>query len=111
MALSDCSRQVVWVKTLLSEIDIQLGPIPIYGDNQGSIFIASNPITKKRSKHIDICYHYICEVVEKKIVELFFINNPADLLTKNLGAIKFNQFCTQFGLQFLSPVAAATYCH
>ena len=66
----------------------------------------TNPITKKRSKHIDICYCYICEVVEKKIVDLFFIdsaNNPADLLTKNLGAIKFNQFRTQFGLQFLSP--------
>ena len=54
MALSDCSHQVVWVKTLLSEIGFNLTAIPICGDNQGSIFIASNLVTEKRSKHIDI---------------------------------------------------------
>jgi hypothetical protein len=59
MVLSDCSRQVVWMHTLLGELDYKLIAIPICGDNQGSIFIASNPVTEKRSKHIDIRYHYI----------------------------------------------------
>ena len=54
MALSDCSRQVVWMHTLLGELGYDLKPIPICGDNQGSIFISSNPVTEKRSKHIDI---------------------------------------------------------
>ena len=54
MALSDCSHQVVWVKTLLQKIGFNLNAIPIYGDNQGLIFITSNPVTEKRSKHIDI---------------------------------------------------------
>ena len=82
MALSDCSRQVVWMHTLLGELGYHLKPIPICGDNQGLIFIACNPVTKKRSKHIDICYHYIREVVERKLAEIFFIDgdkNPADL--------------------------------
>jgi hypothetical protein len=57
MALSDCSRQVVWMHTLMGELGYKLKPIPICGDNQGSIFIASNPVTEKRSKHIDIRYH------------------------------------------------------
>ena len=95
MALSDCSRQVVWMHTLLGELSYHLCPILICGDNQGSIFIASNPVTKKRSKHIDIRYHYIREVIEQKLAEVFFINgdkNPADLLTKNLGSIKFLLF-------------------
>ena len=64
MALSDCSRQVVWMHTLLGELGYHLKPILISGDNQGLIFIASNPVTKKWSKHIDICYHYIHEVIE-----------------------------------------------
>jgi hypothetical protein len=42
MSLSDTSRQLVWVKNLLIELDIQLSPILLYGDNQGSIFLASN---------------------------------------------------------------------
>ena len=64
VALSDCSRQVVWMHTLLGELGYKMKPIPICGDNQGSIFIASNPVTEKQSKHIDICFHYIWEVIE-----------------------------------------------
>ena len=103
MALSDCSRQVVWMHTLLGELGYHLHPIPICGDNQGSIFIASNPVTEKRSKHIDIRYHYIREVIERKLAEVFFIDgdkNPADLLTKNLGSVKFLLFRPEYGLRF-----------
>ena len=103
MALSDCSRQVVWMHILLGELSYNLGPIPICGDNQGLIFIASNLVTKKRSKHIDIRYHYIREVIERKLTEVYFIDgdkNPADLLTKNLGSVKFLQFCSKSSLHF-----------
>jgi hypothetical protein len=110
MALSDCSRQVVWMHSLFGELDTYLKPIPICGDNQGSIFIASNPVTEKRSKHIDIRYHYIREVVERKLAEVFFIDgdkNPADLLTKNLGSVKFLLFRPEYGLEFLQRDANA----
>ena len=103
MVLSDCSHQVVWYHTLMGELGYNLKPVPICGDNQGSIFITSNPVTKKRSKYIDIRYHYIREVIERKLVEVFFIDrdkNPADLLTKNLGSVKFLQFRPEYGLHF-----------
>ena len=103
MALSDCSRQVVWMHTLMGELGYHLKPVLICGDNQGSIFIASNPVIEKQSKHIDIRYHYIREVVERKFTEIFFIDgdkNPADLLTKNLGSVKFQLFRPEYGLQF-----------
>ena len=103
MALSDCSRQVVWMHTLMGELGYHLKPIPICGNNQGSIFITFNPVTEKRSKHIDIHYHYIREVVERKFAEIFFIDgdkNPADLLTKNLGSVKFQSLQPEYGLHF-----------
>ena len=53
MAISDCSRQAVWIKTMIEELGIKLKAIPIYGDNQGSIFIASNPVQESHTKHID----------------------------------------------------------
>ena len=105
MALSDSSRQVVWMHTLLGELGYHMKPIPICGDNQGSIFIASNPVTEKRSKHIDIRYHYIREVIARKLAEVYFIegeNNPADLLTKNLGVVKFRKFRAVLGLEFFN---------
>ncbi|TFY50378.1 hypothetical protein EVJ58_g11073, partial [Rhodofomes roseus] len=103
MSLSDCSRQVVWVKMLLKEIGYLLGALPICSDNQGAIFIGSNPVTERRSKHIDIRYHYIRELIEEKQVELFYIStdeNPADLFTKNLGRVKFLKFRGMLGLRF-----------
>ena len=80
-------------------------PIPLCGDNQGSIFLASNPVQEKRIKHIDLCYHYIREVIRSKKIELFFLEgaeNPADLFTRNLGRIKFQKFREQLGLEFYS---------
>jgi hypothetical protein len=105
MSLSDTSRQLVWVKNLLIELGIQLSPIPLYGDNQGSIFLASNPVQEKCIKHIDLRYHYIRDVVCLEQVELFFIEgaeNPVDMFTKNLGCVKFLKFREQLGLEFYS---------
>ena len=105
MSLSDMSRQVVWIHSLFKEIRIDLGPIPLCGDNQGSIFLASNPVQEKRIKHIDLRYHYIREVIRQKQIELLFIEGveiPADLFTKNLGRIKFLKFREQLGLEFYS---------
>ena len=106
IALSDCSFQVVWVKTLLQEISFNLNAIPICGDNQGLIFIMSNPVTEKRSKYIDIRYHYICNIITVGHVKVYFIdgeNNLADMFTKNLSHIKFNLFYPQLGLEFSPP--------
>ena len=88
---------------LLEEIGYKLVPLPICSYNQGSIFIISNPITERRSKHIDIRYHYVRELVEDKKVEVFYVStddNPADLFTKNLGRIKFLKFRGMLGLRF-----------
>src|SRR6202012_1228137 len=103
MLLCDTSRQLVWVHSLFSKLGINLQPIPLCGDNQGSIFLASNPVQEKWIKHIDIQYHYIHNVIQEKQVELFFIEgaeNPTDLFTKNLGHIKFLKFREQLRLVF-----------
>ena len=106
MALSDCSRQAVWMQHIYSELGLKHRATPIYADNQGSIFIASNPVQERRTKHIDVRYHYIRECVEEGKVELFWVptdENPADMFTKNLGHVKFLKFRSMLGLEFYSP--------
>ena len=63
MSLSDMSRQLVWIRSLFEKLGIQLMPIPLCGDNQGSIFLASNPVQERWIKHIDLRYHYIREII------------------------------------------------
>jgi len=104
MALSNCSHQVVWMHTLLGELGYHLKAVLICEDNQGSISTASNSITEKRLKHINICFHYICEVIDRGLVTLYFVdgeNNPTDLLTKNLRHTKFVKFRQMLSLELL----------
>ena len=103
LSSTEAKYMAIWIKTLIKELGIKIKSILIYGDNQGSIFIASNAVQESRTKHIDIHYHYICELVVAKEVELQFVPgemNPADMFTKNLQKIKFTQFWNQLGLEF-----------
>ena len=63
MVLSDCSCQAIWIWTLLHKLGYKEQPIPICRDNQGSILMALNPIMEKCTKHIDILYHFVCDMM------------------------------------------------
>ena len=56
-------------------------------DNQGCIAMTENPIIHKRSKHIDIKYHFTRERVEMGEVRLEYVateHQLADMMTKAL---------------------------
>ncbi|KDQ62767.1 hypothetical protein JAAARDRAFT_190047 [Jaapia argillacea MUCL 33604] len=90
MALSDTSRQTAWFRTLLSELgfDLTSQPTPLCADNQGAIFMSVNPVHDRRTKHVDIRYHFIREFIENKNAELYHVATEemiADTLTKSLA--------------------------
>ncbi|KAH8650460.1 hypothetical protein BGZ61DRAFT_311845, partial [Ilyonectria robusta] len=54
--------------------------------------ISKNSSYYKKSKHIDIAYHFTRDKVKKGNIQLFYIkskDNIADFFTKSLGAIEF----------------------
>lgn len=64
-------------------------------DNQGAIHMIKNYENTKRSKHIDIKYHFIKDIVSKRLVFVDYVDsklNIADIFTKALGTTKFTQF-------------------
>jgi hypothetical protein len=101
MCLSDTTRQIVWIESLFKELNFDIKEIALCGDNQGAIFLASNPAQEHHSKHIDIRYHYIQECVEEKKVILHYVPTTeqiADIMTKCLSHEKFNKFRNQLGI-------------
>ncbi|KAG4034616.1 hypothetical protein PC123_g28714 [Phytophthora cactorum] len=66
MALSEATQEAVWLKVFLCELGEMANDeaVKIYEDNQGSIALAKNPEFHKRTKHIDIRYHFVREKVE-----------------------------------------------
>ena len=104
MMLSDCSHQLVWISNLLSKIGFDILVPHLYGDNLRSLFWSTNPVQEKRSKHIDIWYHYVRDIIEDDKIKPYHIDgarNPVDILTKNIGQILFHQFHPLFGLEIL----------
>jgi hypothetical protein len=67
----------------------------MHGDNQDIIIFAKNLYFRERSKHIDICYYYIRDLVKKKKFIIEFIPTteiPANRLTKPLARVTFEYF-------------------
>lgn len=103
MALFEAVKEALWLKSLASSINIKITrPIIIYEDNTGCISIANNPTSHKRSKHIDIKYHFSREQVEKNEITFEHISTGdqiADALTKPLPQAKFLEFRAGMGIE------------
>ena len=68
--------------------------------------MTSNPVQEKCIKHMDICYHFIHQVLKNGKVMLYYIKgdkNPIDMFIKNLGHLKFLHFRGQLELEFYLP--------
>jgi hypothetical protein len=106
LALSDCLKECLWIRSLLSELGFpQLSTI-IYEDNEGAIAIAHNPVQRRRTKHIDIRHHFIRDLVASGAVTIKHLrtaNMIADLFTKPSGLVVFQKLI-DFLLGPLGPV-------
>ncbi|BBG92487.1 transposable element gene, partial [Prunus dulcis] len=62
-SLAHTASEIFWICSLLKEIHFYLDKHPlILCDNTSAIALASNPIFHARTKHIEIDYHYICDL-------------------------------------------------
>ena len=102
MALSQTTREAIWLRTLLAELNYpQEGATTLFEDNQSAIALAKNPVHHARSKHIDIQHHYIREKIESKEIDINYMPTDAmiaDALTKPLARPKFSKFVAEMGL-------------
>jgi hypothetical protein len=75
-----------------------VGPIVIYEDNQTAKRMAEE-IATKRSRHIDVRYHYVRELVRRGAVVIQDCRSDdmlADLLTKPLPKVRFYMLRDRF---------------
>jgi hypothetical protein len=105
IAMCEAGKEAVFLYEILQTIlPADRLPIAVLGDNLGSVQLAHNPEFYKRSKHIDMRYHYIRQLVEDNIVDLRQISshlNASDMLTKPLRA---DQSATALATLGIGPV-------
>ena len=65
-------------------------------DNQGAIKLSKNSVFHKRTKHIDVRYHFIRDHQLNNQIELQFIpteKQPADMFTKSICSPSLRKCC------------------
>ncbi|CAB4002480.1 Hypothetical predicted protein [Paramuricea clavata] len=89
IALSLAVQEAIWLQRLLYDVGFKIRkPITIFENNQGPIELAKNAKYHNRTKHIDICHHFVCERVQSKEINVVYCRTDdmkADILTKGLA--------------------------
>jgi hypothetical protein len=100
VSISEISKDLVFVKNVLDFLEIDFHkPIKLHVDNIGAIYMADNGMSGNRTKHVDVRYHYVRELIEDGIVKVEFVRseeNDSDPLTKNLGTELYEKHTSKF---------------
>jgi hypothetical protein len=103
MALSDASKEAVFLIGYLKELGFQLlANVMVFNDNQGAGKLTENSVYHARSKHIDVRYHFIRDAVKKHPIKILYLPTEkmiADVLTKALPKENHDRCILGLGLQ------------
>jgi len=100
VALCQTGKQAVWYSRLLQDIGYSKYlensfTVPILCDNQSAMALSENPENHSRSKHIDVQFHYICQLVVYNKIKVNYCPTShmvADALTKPLRLSTFRTY-------------------
>ena len=101
IAAGSYCTQLLWMKKLLHDYGIPQDTMCVFYDNTSAINLSKNLVQHSKSKHIEIQYHFIWDLVEGKVVNLEFIhmdNRKVDIFTKPLDGPRFESLCKTIGV-------------
>jgi hypothetical protein len=95
MAAAEAVKEALWLTGLVKELGIQQVGVPLYCDSQSAIYLAKNQVYHVRTKHIDVRFHKIRELVatgELLLEKIHTSENATDMVTKPITTNKF-KYC------------------
>lgn len=97
IAASTAVKETLWLKQLLQDVgesEICKEGVTLFIDNQSAVKLIKNPVFHKRTKHIDVRYHFIREKYDDGSILVKYIKSEeqlADIFTKALPKTKFEK--------------------
>ena len=101
IALTSTVQECIWLKQLLEGLGYKQDTVEIYEDNASCIALSKNPQEKRRTRHIQVRFHWIREQLTNGVFKLTQINTlkqNADILTKGLHGPQINTISNRLGL-------------
>ena len=103
MAATHAAKEALWLRTFINQVfgeNIEK-PTTLFSDNQSAITLSKDHQYHARTKHIDVCFHFIQWVIEEGKVKLIYCPTNdmlADPFTKALLSAKGKHFAAALGL-------------
>ena len=91
-----CCSQLLWMKKFLGDYGLSQEIMVVYCDNFSAIDISKNLVQHSKTKHTEIRYNFIRDLVDRKVVVLEYIPiecQNVDIFTKPLDRSKFESLC------------------
>jgi hypothetical protein len=96
MTLSKTAKETIWADRFLHELGFRNDQsIHLYANNKDAIDLITNPLFHKRTKHIEIRWHWIRKMIEKEKIFIHYLiikKMLADDLIKSLPISAFTNF-------------------
>jgi len=72
-------------------------------DSQSAIFLVKNPTYRSKTKHIDVQYHFVRDMVERKasLEKVDTLENVSNSLIKSMNTKKFSWYREAMGIAAL----------
>ncbi|KAG8474528.1 hypothetical protein CXB51_031383 [Gossypium anomalum] len=65
MAITEACNEAIWLKGLFSELNEDLQISTVFCDSQSAIFLTKDQIFHERTKHIDVRYHFVRDIIAR----------------------------------------------
>jgi hypothetical protein len=99
--VTEAVKEAIWLKGLVSKFNSTHGVIIVYCDSQSAIHLTKDQMFHERTKHIDVRYHFVRDIVVSGDIivnKISTTDNPVDMLTKPLPLAKFKHCLDLIGI-------------
>jgi hypothetical protein len=79
VAAASYCLQLLWMMATLRDFGLDFHHVPQLCDSTSAISVAKNHVLHSRTKHIDVCFHFLHDHYEKGDIELRYIDTTRQL--------------------------------
>lgn len=101
MAVTEACKEAIWLRGLFGKLSEDLQITIVFCDSQRVIFLTKDQMFHERTKHIDVRYYFVCEIIARDDIVMCKVSthdNPTNIMIKPIPVAKFEHCLDLVGI-------------